>query len=166
MSEVAIKKVDDTSKKALPLFEEIAKRFEAVQRRAFDLFEKRGREFGHELDDWLKAEHELLGWPVAELKEKDGAYEVEMTLPGFDAKDVEVTATPSEIIVRAAMKEERKTEEGKVLWTEFGSNDIYRRFGVPNPINVDKVTASFKNGLLRVSAPEIAKPKEAAAKAA
>ena len=59
MSEVAIKKVDDTSKKALPLFEEIAKRFEAVQRRAFDLFEKRGREFGHELDDWLKAERAI-----------------------------------------------------------------------------------------------------------
>ena len=53
-----------------------------------------------------------------------------------------------------------------MLWTGFGSNDIYRRFEVANPINVDKVTANFENGLLRITAPEIAKPKEMQAKAA
>jgi HSP20 family protein len=166
MSQIAIKKVNDASKKTLPVFDEIAKRFEAIQRRAFDLFKKRGRELGHDLEDWLKAEHELMGWPAAELAEKNGAYEMQITLPGFEAKDVEVTATPSEIVVHAATKEEKKAEKGNVLWTEFGSNDVYRRFEVPNPINVDKVTANLENGLLRIKAPEIAKPKEIAAKAA
>lgn len=166
MSQVAIKKVDDASKKALPIFDEIAKRFEAIRQRAFDLFEKRGRELGHDLEDWLNAERELLGWPAAELAEKDGSYEMQITLPGFEAKDIEVTATPSEIIVHAATKEEKKSEKGNVLWTEFGSNDVYRRFQVPNPINVDKVTANLENGLLRIKALGIAKPKEVAAKAA
>jgi HSP20 family protein len=160
MSQIAITKVNDASKKTLPIFEEVAKRCEAVQRRAFDLFEKRGRELGHEVDDWLKAEHELMGWPAAELVEKDGAYELQMTLPGFEAKDVEVTATPTEVIVHAATEEEKKTEKGNVIWTEFGSNDVYRRVGVQNPINVDKVTAKLEKGILRINAPEIAKPRE------
>ena len=33
---------------------------DAIARRAYELFEKRGREMGHDLDDWLRAEHELM----------------------------------------------------------------------------------------------------------
>jgi hypothetical protein len=32
---------------------------EQVRRRAFELYELRGREDGHDLDDWLQAESEL-----------------------------------------------------------------------------------------------------------
>jgi Protein of unknown function (DUF2934) len=32
---------------------------EAIARRAFDLYEKRGRQDGHDMDDWLLAEREL-----------------------------------------------------------------------------------------------------------
>jgi hypothetical protein len=33
---------------------------EQVRRRAFELYEQRGREEGHELDDWLQAESEIV----------------------------------------------------------------------------------------------------------
>jgi hypothetical protein len=32
---------------------------EAISRRAYEPFQERGREPGRELDDWLRAEHEL-----------------------------------------------------------------------------------------------------------
>ena len=32
---------------------------ERVRRRAFELYEQRGHEDGHDLDDWLRAEAEL-----------------------------------------------------------------------------------------------------------
>ncbi len=162
MAQIAVKKVNGGGKEALPVFGEIARRFEAIERRAFDLFEKRGRELGHELEDWFQAEHELLGNAAAELCEKDGTYEMRVALPGFDAKEVEVTATPSEIVVHAATKQEKRGEKDNVLWTEFGSNDVYRRFELPNSIVADKVTANLENGLLRINAPEIAKPKATA----
>jgi HSP20 family protein len=160
MSQVAIHIAYDADKRTLPIFGQIATRFQAVREHAFDLFEKRGYEPGHDQEDWLKAERELFGWPAAELAEKDGAYEIQVTLPGFEAKEVEVTATPTEIVVHASTEEEKKTEKGNVLWTEFGSNDVYRQFELLNPINVDKVTANLENGLLRIKAPESAKLKE------
>jgi HSP20 family protein len=166
MSQLAVKKVNDAGKKSLPIFEEVARRLEGVERRAFDLFEKRGHELGHDLEDWFKAEREALGWPASELTEKEGAYEIHIALPGVDVKDVEVTATPTEVIVHASAQEEKKTQKGKVLWTEFGSRDFYRRFEVPNPINADKVTAKLENGVLRISAPETATPKDVTAAAA
>jgi len=153
MSNVAIQKVENAAQKTLPIFEEISKRFNEIRQRALDLFEKRGRQIGHELDDWLKAEREILGrWPAAELKEKDGAYEFEMTLPGYHPKEVSITATPNEIIVHAETKHEKKTSEGTVLWTEFGSNNVYRHVELPEPIDVDKTSATLENGLLRIAA--------------
>lgn len=166
MSQVSITKVNGAGKKTFPVFEEMAKRIEAVQSRAFDLFEKRGRELGHELDDWLNAERELLGSPASELTENNGAYELQITLPGFESGDVEVTAMPNEVVVHAAREEQKNTEEGKVIGTEFGSNEVYRSFQVPNSINVDKLTANLENGILRINAPEIMKPQEIKAAAA
>ena len=34
---------------------------EEIRRRAYELFEARGGEDGHELDDWLRAEEEIRG---------------------------------------------------------------------------------------------------------
>jgi len=34
---------------------------EEIRKRAFALFEARGREEGHELEDWLRAEEEIKG---------------------------------------------------------------------------------------------------------
>ncbi len=34
---------------------------EQVRARAYELFEARGREGGHELEDWLRAEEEVTG---------------------------------------------------------------------------------------------------------
>jgi HSP20 family molecular chaperone IbpA len=160
MPAVAITKVNDVGKKTLLVFEEMAKRIEAIPLRAFDLFEKRGCELGHDVEDWLNAERELLGSSASELVEKDGAYELQVTLPGFEWKDVEVTATPNKVIVHAAKKARKKIENGDVVGTEFGSNEVYRSFELPNSVNVDKVTANLENGILRINAPEIAAAKE------
>ncbi len=59
-----------------PIFTELARRMESVRQRAFEMFAARGGEEGHDLDDWIAAEHEVLGWPAAELKEANGAFQV------------------------------------------------------------------------------------------
>lgn len=32
-----------------------------IEQRAYELYEQHGRQDGHDLEDWLKAEHELAG---------------------------------------------------------------------------------------------------------
>ena len=156
MSQVAVQKVENEALKTLPVFEQIEKRIEDVRRRAFELFERRGCELGHEVEDWLKAEREVFAWPAAEVIEKDSEYELQMALAGFDAKDVQVTASPSEIIVHAQNESKKKTQESNVVWTEFGANDIYRQFGIPQSIDVDKTRATLDKGILRITAAKAA----------
>lgn len=153
MPNITVQKVNGNEKR-FPIFDEIQKRLQEVQHRAFNLFERRQSEIDRGLEDWLRAEREILGSTAAELAEKNGAYEFQVALPGFEAKDVQVTATPGEIIVRASSSHETKTEKGDVLWTEFASNDVYRHLPIPKPIDLDKTTATMDKGLLRVTAPK------------
>lgn len=157
MSNVAVQKVNGNDS-SLPIFSELSKKFDEIRQRAFKLFEERGCAAGCELEDWFKAEREVFGSVASELTDKGDAYEIQMTLPGFEIKDVNVTSTPDAIIVHAASKNEKNTEEGEVIWTEFASNDIYRRFAVPNQINVEKTTAILEKGILRINIPKASSP--------
>ena len=39
--------------------------YEQIQRRAYELYEQRGRQDGHHLEDWFQAQRELLGVAAA-----------------------------------------------------------------------------------------------------
>ncbi|MBK6485477.1 MAG: Hsp20/alpha crystallin family protein [Gemmatimonadetes bacterium] len=146
---------DADGERTHPVFRELADRLDAVRMLAFDRFSKRGTQPGSDLDDWIAAEREVMGWPAAELKEHEGAYEVDVTLPGFDPKDVEVTATPNEVVIHATVSTERSGKDETVIWSEFGRNEVYRRFDLPTSVNADQITASLDNGILRVMAPKL-----------
>lgn len=141
------------AQKALPVYEDFARRMDAVRQRAFELFERRGFVPGRELDDWVSAEHDLLGWPSAELRERDSEYEIDMTLPGFTPADVEVTAMPGEVLVHACAEQRKTSGDEKVLWSEFTTNEVFRRFALPQGIEPARVTAQLNDGFLRVHVP-------------
>src|SRR6185437_12789606 len=74
----------------------------AIARRAYELFEARGFEHGHDCDDWFRAESELLTPVPATVVDTDGGFTVRAELPGFTGKDVEVKAEPRALIIRAS----------------------------------------------------------------
>jgi HSP20 family molecular chaperone IbpA len=154
MSHVTLHRVDEQGHRSLPILGEIAKRFEDVQRRAYELFEKRRCEAGHALEDWLKAEHELFGWPVAEMSEHEDGYELQVRLPGLDAKHIQVTVAPQEIIVHGAAEPEKPAGNATVLWSEFETPSLCRRFELPGPIDTARVSTKLEKGVLTLLIPK------------
>lgn len=158
MTKLDVQKVPTTDDRRLPVFGELDKLAERVRRRAFELFSDRSAGISHALDDWLSAEHEI--WPAARLAERNSDFELDVALAGFDAKDISLTATPKELIVKAVRSEhKKKTGDGdsKVQWSEFHSNDVCRRVELPQEIDVEKISAEFENGLLKIVAHKVAK---------
>jgi HSP20 family protein len=157
MSQLTVQKVTAAGDRSLPIFAEFEKLAERVRLQAYHLFSRRGGSPGHALDDWLAAEHEVC-WPAAQLAERDDAFSLEIALAGFEPGDIAVTATPREVIVKAAHKAEKtetKDDKGVELrWSEFRSNDVYRRVELPSDVDVGKVTANLENGLLKIVAPK------------
>lgn len=53
---------DATKKSPVPATTNVVSSLEEeIRRRAYQLYEERGREDGHDLDDWLSAEAEITG---------------------------------------------------------------------------------------------------------
>lgn len=158
MQEIRVQKVKQPEDRKLPIFREVENVMARIRDRAFELFSGRGRGEGHALDDWLAAEREIC-WAASELTEDDKEYVMEVALAGFEPGEVSVSATPHELIVHAATKAEH-AQKGKVAWSQFSSSEVYRRVEFDTEINVEKVKAKFKNGLLKIVAPKVAKPKQ------
>jgi HSP20 family protein len=168
MPKLNVEKVPTTEDRSLPVFAEFDEILDRLRDRAYGFFCTRGGGEGHALDDWLAAERQL-GWPATELAEQDGEYELSVALPGFEPGEINVTATPRELIIKAAhlTKHEEgqsKARPGVVHWSEWSRDDVIRRVELPEEVNVDKISAELKSGVLTIEAPKAAekpqKPKQ------
>jgi Protein of unknown function (DUF2934) len=68
------------------LSDQIQQTYDLIARRAFEIFDNNGRWFGHELDDWFRAESELLCPLHAELAESDDNLSIRAEVPGFSER--------------------------------------------------------------------------------
>jgi HSP20 family protein len=152
MSKLNIKKVPSTDDRTLPVFGEIDDLFDRIRERAFERFRVHGIG-GRELEDWLEAEREVC-WPASELVEEDDEFEVKIALAGFKPGDIELTATPRELIVKAEHDYDEVEEDETVHFSEFRHSTVYRRIPLPSDIDVTKVEAEFEHGLLEIEAPK------------
>lgn len=152
MSQVAIEKVDEKKISTASVFEEIKALTEKIRERAFAIFEGRQGADGSPAEDWLQAKHDLLCGCESELVEQHGAFDVRMNAPGFEPGEVKITALPDALIVKAASTHTHEKNEGNVRFCEFGQKTLFRRFDLPEPINLDKVTAELNNGVLHLTA--------------
>jgi HSP20 family protein len=136
------------------LWDQLRKMEERITNRAHEIFRQNGSIFGRELDDWFKAEKELIWKPPVELKERDNLYEVHAAIPGMEPKDIKIDVTPEELLIRGETKTERKDERGgQIYYSEFESGSLFRSIRFPKRVDPNRVRAEMKNGLLTVIAP-------------
>ena len=154
MASVTIEKHRESGTLPETLWQRMNAITDEIRRRAFSLFERRGRTMGWDLEDWLQAEREVVWSPASELIENKDDFRARLSLPGFDAKDLEVTATPNALVVRAESTHTHEGKEGDVRFCEFSGKKMFRHLDLPSEIDVDKVTASLDKGILEVAAPK------------
>lgn len=155
---ILIRKLDPAEPEALSMLETMDSLFGAIRDRAFDLFQERGKATGRELDDWLRAERELLRVPPAELVEEANQYHIRLEVPGFEPNQVEVTAMPDSIVVQAEAKDQKDTKT--VRFSEFAAKKLFRHFEMPEPIDPQLVKATLAKGILELTAPKATPAKQ------
>jgi len=132
--------------------------FNSITRRAFEIFDGRGRADGHDLEDWLRAESELLHPVHLDIAESDDALSVHAEVPGFSAKELEVSVEPHRLTIsgKRETREERRTK--KTIYTEQQcSSQIFRAIDLPAEVDSSKVAATLKDGVLELVMPKAAK---------
>ena len=134
---------------------------DAISRRAFELYEKEGRVEGHHLRHWLEAERELLHPVHMKMEETEGEFVVQAELPGFTASDIEVSVEPRRVIITGKRESNEEYKQGDAVYVEQCSDEIFRTMDLPAEVNVMKVTATLKDGVLNVQLPKAVETKTA-----
>jgi HSP20 family protein len=96
----------------------------------------------------------LPSWPNLEISETDKELRVAAELPGLEEKDVEVLLADGVLTIRGEKKAEVDDKERQFSERFYGSFERQVPLGVE--VEADKVEASFKNGVLRVTLPKSA----------
>jgi HSP20 family protein len=131
------------------IFERMHEMQEMISCRAFELFEEGGRIFGRDLDDWFKAESELLHPVNVSIDETEEGLGVEAEVPGFKAEELEVSVEPYRVTITGKHetgKEEKK--KGKTVYSERSAEKILRVIDLPVEVNTEGVSATLKDGVL------------------
>ena len=97
--------------------------------------------------------------PLVDIYENDEEILLRTDMPGVEKKDVTINIDNGKLALGGIRKFESK---GSAQWEEFGNVEYQRTFSVPQTINVNKVVAELKNGVLSLHLPksEAAKPRQ------
>ena len=123
----------------------------AIARRAYELFEARGSEHGHDCEDWFRAESELLTPIPTTVVDVDGGFTVRAELRGFTGKDVEVRAETRRLIIYAKKRETSTEEKGRAALQGKVSDEMFLVLELPHEIDPDNMTATIRNEVLEVT---------------
>lgn len=130
--------------------------YDAVARRAFELFESDGAISGRDLDHWLRAEAELLHPAHVRIRESDEAITIDAEVPGFSANELQLSLEPRRLTISGKRQSSSEETRGKVLYSEACSSELLRSVELPVEVNASRATATLKNGILELTAPKLA----------
>jgi HSP20 family protein len=138
--------------------------FEEMERE----FERWFGRFGH---GWMRPFHwgrplwSELGMPFegmtpsVDVIDRDDEVVVRAELPGVDKKDLEVTLSEDALTIKGSTRAEKEQEKGDYYRREVSSGSFSRSIHLPTAVEGDKVSSSFKDGILELTLPKIKKTK-------
>ena len=100
--------------------------------------------------------------PSLDVVEEKNQYLVKLELPGLKSEDVKITFEDGVLTISGERKEEKSTDEKKVHLNERFYGRFERGVRFPSPVQSDKISAKFAEGVLEVGLPktEETKPKQ------
>ena len=100
--------------------------------------------------------------PSIDVSETKSDLVIKAELPGMDSKDIDISLSNGFLTIKGEKNQEKEEKDENYHLIERSYGSFTRSVRLPREVQSDKITASFKNGVLRVTLPksEEAKKKE------
>ncbi|MBL8179875.1 MAG: Hsp20/alpha crystallin family protein [Bryobacterales bacterium] len=114
------------------------------------------RQFTDEMDRmfavWPEAKMEF--WtPAVEMKRANGAVTVTAELPGLTKENVKVSVSEQGLTIEGERREEKEEKGEESYRSERSYGKFLRTLPLPDGADLERVTASIENGVLKVTVP-------------
>ena len=95
--------------------------------------------------------------PAVDIHEEADRFAVHADLPGVKPADIEITAEKGVLSLRGTRNFEQRKDDGHYSRVERVSGKFVRTFTLPDNVQSDAIKAAFKDGVLELTIPKIAK---------
>ena len=155
MEEKAASKIDhalDTFKLTVgdPFLERAREISNQIAQRAYDFFEASGFTHGHDRENWILAESEILQPAPVDITETDNEITLRAEVPGFKERELEVHVAPFSICISGERREMGEQKEGKTIISERRARQVYRLLDLPSQVDPNLVIATLSDGVLEI----------------
>ena len=132
----------------------------AIARRANELFEARGRENGHDWEDWFRAKSELLCPVPVSMSESEDRISVRANVGGFDRTELEVSIEPSRITILGKKEaSDTKAKVGAIEQTGSHPDQILEVVDLAAEVLPERAVVELQAGVLKFELPTDARKK-------
>ncbi|MDB0569963.1 Hsp20/alpha crystallin family protein [Ralstonia solanacearum] len=105
-------------------------------------------------EPFWRREWALASAPAVDIAETDKSYEITAELPGLTEQDIEVKLANGGLTIKGEKQEEKEEKEKGYFLHERRFGAFERAFRLPDGVDVNKIEATFKNGVLTVTLPK------------
>lgn len=110
-----------------------------------------------EQKDFLQEESE--GQLTIDVYQTDDEIVIESTVAGVEPDDIDIDISSESVTIRGERSKSETVSEENYLYQECYWGKFSRSIILPQEVDPDKAKADFKNGILRIRLPKIAKGK-------
>lgn len=110
-----------------------------------------------ELDSYEPTVGDASWTPAVDIHEEAKQFVVFADLPGVKPSEIEITAEKGVLSLRGIRNFEQKGDDGHFSRVERVSGKFVRTFTLPENVETDRINAKFKDGVLELTIPKIAK---------
>jgi HSP20 family protein len=97
--------------------------------------------------------------PSVNITEKEEGYGIEVSAPGFEKKDFNISIEEGILTISGSHSTEKVEENKSFVRKEFNSGSFSRSFNLADLVDEDKIDAKYENGILKVELPKSVKTK-------
>lgn len=116
----------------------------------------------NEFDRFFEDSLEFPGWrwsdsfggPAVDVAETDDKYIVKASLPGINPDDLDISITDNTLSIKGEVKEEKNISEERYHLRERRYGSFTRSITLPASVDIDSIEATYKDGVLTLSAPK------------
>ncbi len=125
-----------------------------VARRAYELFDTRNREHGHDWEDWFQAESELLRPVSIAVSESADRFSIRANVLGFGSNELKVSIEPKRISI-LGRKEMSGAPEAEAPPADFYPDLVLRMIDVSSEVDPDGAVVELQPGILKFELPKV-----------
>ena len=90
--------------------------------------------------------------PSVNSLENNDSFEIDLAVPGMKKEDFTIELNDNVLVISSETS--NTMENDKMRLNEFNFSSFQRSFRVPDSVDLDKIKASYKNGILKIKLPK------------